>query len=246
MDVEQLRRLVSDSSRIVFFGGAGTSTESGIPDFRSQNGLFRTRQGTEHPPERMLSRDFFMEHTEEFYRFYTEKMIHRDAKPNAGHMALARLEASGKLSALITQNIDGLHQLAGNRKVLELHGSVHRNYCMACGSFYTLDEWLILGKAVPKCGKCGGLIKPDVVLYQEPLDERVFSDAESAISEADMLIVAGTSLSVYPAAGLIRHFKGDRLLMINKSATNLDVRADYAVYDSFSDVMEKVVGSAGA
>ncbi|MDF2719319.1 MAG: npdA [Paenibacillus sp.] len=245
MDVEQLRRLVSDSSRIVFFGGAGTSTESGIPDFRSQNGLFRTRRGTEHPPERMLSRDFFMEHTEEFYRFYMEKMIHRNAKPNAGHLALAGLEASGKLRALITQNIDGLHQLAGNRKVLELHGSVHRNYCMACGAFYSLDEWLGLGEAVPKCGKCRGLIKPDVVLYQEPLDERVFSDAEAAISEADMLIVAGTSLSVYPAAGLIRHYKGDRLLLINKSPTNLDVHADYAVHDSFSDVMSGLVEYTG-
>ncbi|MDF2714874.1 MAG: npdA [Paenibacillus sp.] len=240
MDLQHLRHIVSTSSRIVFFGGAGTSTESGIPDFRSHNGLFRTLQGTEHPPEEMLSRDFFMGRTEEFYRFYKEKMIHRGAKPNPGHSALAGLEASGKLSALVTQNIDGLHQLAGNRNVLELHGSVHRNHCMECGAFYSLDELLALGETVPKCSKCGGIVKPDVVLYQEPLDERVFARAEEAISEADMLIVAGTSLSVYPAAGLIRYYKGDRLLLINKSTTRYDVNAHYTIHDSFSEVMSRL------
>lgn len=241
MEMERLRRLVAASARIVFFGGAGTSTESGIPDFRSASGLFRTRQGTEHPPEQMLSRDFFREHTEEFYRFYRANMIYPDARPNAGHNALAELEAAGRLSALVTQNIDGLHQLAGSRNVLELHGSVHRNYCTGCGAFYTLDEWLRLPAPVPRCVKCGGVIKPDVVLYQEPLDDKVFAAAEAAIAQADMLIVAGTSLSVYPAAGLVRGYKGDRLLLINKTATRYDIRADYTIHDSFADVMVELI-----
>ncbi|GAA3405970.1 NAD-dependent protein deacylase [Paenibacillus hodogayensis] len=241
MDMEHLKRLVKASSRIVFFGGAGTSTESGIPDFRSHNGLFRTTAGTEHPPEEMLSRDFFRTYPDEFYRFYRDKMIHPQAKPNAGHLALAALEVEGRLTALVTQNIDGLHQLAGSRNVLELHGSVHRNACMDCRASYSLGEWLPLGDPVPRCTVCGGVIKPDVVLYQESLDDRVFQAAERAIADSDMLIVAGTSLSVYPAAGLIRYYKGDRMVLINKSPTPYDGYAQYALYDSFADVMSRLV-----
>ncbi|MEF3304979.1 NAD-dependent protein deacylase [Paenibacillus sp. GYB003] len=242
MDVSQLRRLVSESERIVFFGGAGTSTESGIPDFRSQSGLFKTVRGTEHSPEEMLSHRFFMEHPEEFYRFYREKMIYPDAKPNAGHLALAELERTGKLKAVVTQNIDGLHQKAGSRNVLELHGSVHRNHCMACGAFYALDDWFGSPETVPRCAECGGIVKPDVVLYGEKLDDRVFRAAEEAIADADMLIVAGTSLSVYPANGLIRYYKGDRLVLMNKTATRFDDSADVLVREPFSLVMRELVG----
>lgn len=244
MNFDQLKNIVAESSRIVFFGGAGTSTESGIPDFRSQSGLFRTAQGTEHPPEQMLSRDFFMEHTEEFFKFYKQKMIYPDALPNAGHAALAKLEADGRLKALITQNIDGLHHMAGNRQVLELHGSVHRNSCMGCGAFYSLEQLMKLGEPVPRCSVCNGIVKPDVVLYQEPLDQDVFAKAAEAIAEADMQIVAGTSLNVYPAAGLVRRYEGDRMLLINKSPTRYDSYARYIVQDSFSVVMSKLVASS--
>lgn len=237
METAAIRRLVEESARIVFFGGAGTSTESGIPDFRSQSGLFRTESGMEHPPEEVLSRDFFMTHPAEFYRFYREKLIHPDAVPNDGHKALAGLEAAGKLTALVTQNIDGLHQLAGSRNVLELHGSIHRNYCMQCGAFHSLDAVMKPDRAVPVCDGCGGTIKPDVVLYRERLDDAVFAAAGQAIAEADMLIVAGTSLSVYPAAGLVRHYRGNRLLLINRTATGFDKHADYIVREPFAVVM---------
>ncbi|PYI55486.1 NAD-dependent protein deacylase [Paenibacillus flagellatus] len=241
MDFDTLRRIIGDSPNIVFFGGAGTSTESGIPDFRSNAGLFRTMAGSEHPPEEMLSRTFFDNHPAEFYRFYKTHMLHPGAKPNAGHLALAELEAQGRLKALVTQNIDGLHQAAGSRNVLELHGSVHRNGCMACGAFYTLDELLALEGPVPRCVRCQGIVKPDVVLYEEPLDDDVFAKAAQAIAEADVLIVAGTSLSVYPAAGLLRHYGGDRLLLINKSPTKYDGYARYIIPDSFALVMDRLV-----
>lgn len=238
MDMGELRDRVRGSRSIVFFGGAGTSTESGIPDFRSASGLFRTTHGTAHPPEVMLSRDFFDRYPAEFYRFYKEKMIHREALPNDGHKALAALEAAGKLKALLTQNIDGLHQLAGSRNVLELHGSVLRNYCTVCERPYSLDELLVIEGPVPLCESCKGTIKPDVVLYQEPLNTDIFNRAEEAVTQADMLIVAGTSLSVYPAAGLIRYFSGRTLLLINKSETKYDSFATHVIQDSFSTVMK--------
>lgn len=237
MDVEALKRLAADSDRIVFFGGAGTSTESGIPDFRSQSGLFQTLRGTEHAPEEMLSHTFFMKHPEEFYRFYREKMIYPAALPNAGHRVLARLEAEGRLKAVITQNIDGLHQAAGSRHVLELHGSIHRNYCMTCGAFYALEDWYHTEPLVPVCKMCSSMIKPDVVLYEEKLNDRIFREAQEAIAEADLFIVAGTSLSVYPANGLLRYYRGDKLMLINKSPTPFDGSAHYLIPDSFSSVM---------
>jgi NAD-dependent deacetylase len=240
-DFEQLRKWVEASKRIVFFGGAGTSTESGIPDFRSQNGLFTTQQGAAHPPERMLSRTFFDAFPDEFYRFYKQKMIYPQAQPNAGHLALARLESAGRLSALITQNIDGLHQLAGSGSVLELHGSVHRNRCMACGAFYSLEAMLAIDQLVPRCPACQGVIKPEVVLYEEPLDNEVFTRAADAVAEADMMIVAGTSLNVYPAAGLVRRYAGDKLVLINKSATKYDSYANCLMTDSFADVMGRLL-----
>lgn len=237
MDIIKLKEIVQSSAPIVFFGGAGTSTESGIPDFRSANGLFRTGHGREHPPEEVLSRDFFHTQTAEFYRFYTSQMIHKDAQPNAAHRALATLETQGRLKAVITQNIDGLHQAAGSQNVLELHGSVHRNYCMVCEAYYPLDHILASPEPIPRCTKCGGIVKPDVVLYQEQLDTQTFADAADWISAAEMLIVAGTSLSVYPAAGLIQHYKGDRLLLINKSPTPYDGYANYMINDSIGKVL---------
>ncbi|WP_127579143.1 NAD-dependent protein deacylase [Paenibacillus koleovorans] len=241
--MQQAKEAVAASRRIVFFGGAGTSTESGIPDFRSHNGLFRTQQGTEHPPEEMLSRDFFMAYPEEFYRFYVSHMIHKDARPNAAHLALAELERQGRLAAVVTQNIDGLHQLAGSRRVLELHGSVHRNSCMVCGARYSLGTVIQAGEAgiVPRCETCKGIVKPDVVLYQESLDHELLDEAVRQIAEADMLLVAGTSLSVYPAAGLITHYRGDRLLLINKSPTRYDSYANWIIPDSIGKVMTFLV-----
>jgi NAD-dependent deacetylase len=239
MDLADLRTILQNSSSIVFFGGAGTSTESGIADFRSVNGLFQTKLGTEHPPEEILSHDFFMRNTDEFYRFYKSKMIHKDAKPNTAHLSLAALEAQGKLKAVITQNIDGLHQQAGSQNVLELHGSIHRNYCMVCETFHSLDH-IIESDRVPRCTKCKGMVKPDVVLYQESLNNQMLADAAEWIANADMLIVAGTSLSVYPAAGLIQHYRGDRLLLINKSVTKYDSYANYIIHDSIGKVLERL------
>lgn len=215
---EQLEKFIEQSSKIVFFGGAGVSTESGIPDFRSVDGLYN--QTYDYPPETILSHTFFMENTQEFYRFYRDKLIVDDVKPNKAHYRLAELEKEGKLTAIVTQNIDGLHYSAGSKNVLELHGSVLRNYCMDCGNFYGIDA-IKNCDGVPRCS-CGGIIKPDVVLYEEALDEKIVNDSIKAISEADLLIIGGTSLTVYPAAGLLRYYRGDKIVVINKTPTPAD------------------------
>lgn len=225
---EQLREWIDGSDNIVFFGGAGVSTESNIPDFRSVDGLYN--QKYDYPPETILSHHFFIENTPEFYRFYREKMLIPDAKPNDAHKALANLEKQGKLKAVITQNIDGLHQKAGSKEVLELHGSVLRNYCMQCRKFYPLDE-IIAQEGVPACS-CGGTIKPDVVLYEEGLDSNVMERAVSYIREADVFIIGGTSLAVYPAAGLIDYYRGHKLVLINKSKTSRNAHADLEINDA--------------
>ena len=212
-DVSKLKEWVDASDNIVFFGGAGVSTESGIPDFRSTDGLYS--QQYDYPPETILSHTFFMQHTGEFYRFYRNKMLHPDAKPNAAHRKLAEWEAAGKLKAIITQNVDGLHRQAGSRNVLELHGSADRNYCQKCGAFYGLEA-ITGSEGVPRCD-CGGIIKPDVVLYEEGLDGDVLDRAVTAIAQADVLIIGGTSLTVYPAAGLVRYYRGNKLVVINKT-----------------------------
>jgi NAD-dependent deacetylase len=234
--VEVLRKWVDECGNIVFFGGAGVSTESGIPDFRSVDGLYN--QKYKYPPETILSYSFFIRNQAEFYEFYRDKMIFPDAEPNITHKKLAQLEAEGKLQAVITQNIDGLHQKAGSKKVLELHGSVLRNYCMRCGKAYGVDK-VIEAEGVPMCG-CGGVIKPDVVLYEEGLDQDVLSEAVRFISEAEILIVGGTSLSVYPAAGLVRYYKGDRLVLINRSPTPYDKYADLLLQCGLGEVFSKL------
>lgn len=239
--IEELQKMIDESSKIVFFGGAGVSTESGIPDFRSQDGLYR--QQWKYPPETIISRSFFDADPKEFYRFYREKLIIKDAEPNITHLKLAELEAHGKLTAVVTQNIDGLHQKAGSKKVFELHGSTLRNYCTKCGRFY--DENFILESkdspdGLPHCTKCSGLVKPDVVLYEEGLDDKVVDGAIQAICEADMLIIGGTSLVVYPAAGFIRYFKGKNLVMINKSETQADSMADLVLHKSLGSVFEQL------
>ena len=226
-------RIIEDSDNIVFFGGAGVSTESGIPDFRSVDGLYN--QKYKYPPETIISHSFYRRNPEEFYRFYKDKMIFADAKPNKAHIKLAELEKQGKLKAVITQNIDGLHQMAGSRNVIELHGSVHRNYCEKCHAFYDLD-YIVNSDGVPKCEKCGGTVKPDVVLYEEALDEDNMSRALQYISEADTMIIGGTSLVVYPAAGLIRYFRGRKLVVINMSPTQSDSNADLLIADKIGDV----------
>ena len=231
--IETLKQWVMDSDNIVFFGGAGVSTESGIPDFRSVDGLYN--QKYDYPPETILSHSFYMRKKEEFYRFYRDKMLCLDAKPNAAHKKLAELEAAGKLKAVVTQNIDGLHQMAGSKNVLELHGSIHRNYCMRCGKFFDA-AYVKNSEGAPKCDECGGLIKPDVVLYEEGLDENVISKTIHYISQADVLIIGGTSLVVYPAAGLIDYFKGSHLILINKSATQRDSQADLVINDKIGEV----------
>ena len=234
--VEKLQRMVDESSRIVFFGGAGVSTESGIPDFRSEDGLYR--QSYRYPPEAMLSHSFYEDHTEEFFRFYRDKMLYLDAEPNAAHRKLAELERAGKLSAVVTQNIDGLHQKAGSRNVFELHGSVLRNFCVRCGKPYSA-EFIWDGSGVPRC-ECGGVIKPDVVLYEEGLDQDVILGAVDAIRRADMLIIGGTSLVVYPAAGLVDYYRGKRLVVINKSATSQDSAADLVIQESIGEVLGSI------
>jgi NAD-dependent deacetylase len=237
--IETLKRIIGASGNIVFFGGAGVSTESGIPDFRSAGGLFSERVGR-LSPEEILSHTFFMNHTEDFYEFYRSKMIYRDAKPNDAHLALARLEQAGKLRAVITQNIDGLHQQAGSREVLELHGSVHRNCCMNCGRFFGLDH-VLATDGVPKCDGCGGIVKPDVVLYEEPLDMSILEKSRRYIEQADVLIVAGTSLRVYPAAGLIQYFGGSHLVLINKSPTPYDHAATLVINDNIGKTLRQAV-----
>lgn len=223
--VPELEEMIERSGAIVFFGGAGVSTESGIPDFRGVDGLYR--QKYKYPPEQMLSHTFFMRHTAEFFDFYRDKMLNLQAQPNAAHRRLAELERQGKLSAVVTQNIDGLHQAAGSRNVLELHGSVLRNYCMDCGKSYDVG-YILESSGVPRCS-CGGIVKPDVVLYEEGLNQAVIEAALDAIASADMLIVGGTSLTVYPAASLVDYYRGDRLVLINKGATSMDGKADLVI-----------------
>ena len=236
--VEQLKQWIKESENIVFFGGAGVSTESGIPDFRSQDGLYH--QQYDYPPEQILSHTFFMKKPEEFFRFYHNKMIAADAKPNKAHLALAKLEREGKLKAVITQNIDGLHQDAGSREVLELHGSVRRNHCMRCGKFYGL-ETIQAQAGVPRCS-CGGMIKPDVVPYEEALDMDTLNKAVAYISQADVLIVGGTSLTVYPAAGLVDYYRGEKLVLINRDATPLDGSAGLVINGKIGEVLSQACG----
>ncbi len=235
-ETAQLQKMIDESSRIVFFGGAGVSTESGIPDFRSADGIYH--QQYKYSPEQVVSHTFFMRYPEAFYEFYKEKMMALDAKPNPAHMKLAELEKAGKLTAVVTQNIDGLHQAAGSRNVYELHGSIHRNYCMKCGKFYDA-EYVKNYDGVPRC-ECGGMIKPDVVLYEESLDQNTIQEAVRAISQADMLIIGGTSLVVYPAAGFIDYFRGKYLAVINKSETARSVRADLTIAAPIGEVMSKI------
>lgn len=234
--IKQLQEIIDSHDNIVFFGGAGVSTESGIPDFRSQDGLYH--QQYDYPPETILSHTFFINKPEEFYRFYRAKMLCDTAKPNAAHKKLAELERAGKLKAVITQNIDNLHQMAGSKKVLELHGSVYRNYCMKCGKFYDFS-YIKNSAGIPRC-QCGGMVKPDVVLYEEGLDNQILSDSVRAISKAQVLIIGGTSLAVYPAASLIDYFRGDCLVVINKAATPRDRNADLLIKDPIGQVFSNI------
>lgn len=232
-----LKELIDTHQNIVFFGGAGVSTESGIPDFRSVDGLYN--EIYDYPPETIISHSFFVKNPKEFFRFYKNKMIYPNAAPNVTHKALAHLEQQGKVKAVVTQNIDGLHQMAGSKCVYELHGSVHRNYCMNCGKFFGLDA-VLKADGVPKCS-CGGTIKPDVVLYEEGLDGQTVSGAIAAIQNADLLVVGGTSLTVYPAAGMIDYFRGDKLILINKTVTPFDSRADIVINESLGSVFKEIL-----
>lgn len=234
--LKQLQELIDNSKSIVFFGGAGVSTESGIPDFRSVDGLYN--QKYDYPPEQILSHTFFERSTEEFYRFYRDKMLCLDKKPNKAHLKLAELEKAGKLSAVVTQNIDGLHQAAGSKNVLELHGSVLRNYCRKCGKFYSAEH-IKASSGVPHC-ECGGVIKPDVVLYEEGLDDKTVNSAINAISRADALIIAGTSLTVYPAAGFVRFFGGNGIVLINRDETPFDSQADLIYRQNVGELLDKI------
>ena len=238
-NIEEIVEVIKKSDNVVFFGGAGVSTESGIPDFRSVDGLYN--QKYDYPPETILSHTFYRRKTAEFYRFYRDKMILKGAKPNVIHLSLAKLEKEGKVKAVITQNIDGLHQMAGSKEVLELHGSVHRNYCEECGKFFDAD-YILESKDVPRCdvAGCGGGVKPDVVLYEEGLDDETIRKSIEYIRNADVLIVGGTSLAVYPAAGLIDYYRGNKLILINKSATPRDSVADYIYQGSLSDIFSKL------
>lgn len=232
---QELKQRVLASNKVVFFGGAGVSTESGIPDFRSSNGLWN--ENYRYPPEQVVSHSFFMAHPREFYDFYRSKMLFPNAKPNKAHLQLAKLEQMGHVKAVITQNIDGLHQAAGSRNILELHGSVHRNFCMDCGARYSL-EFIVNSEGVPTCERCGGTVRPDVVLYEEPLNENVIRAAIGAIRSADMLICAGTSLAVYPAAGFLEYFQGATLAVINLSPTSLDKKADILLSAKVGEVFD--------
>lgn len=236
-NVDKFVDMVQHSDNIVFFGGAGVSTESGIPDFRSVDGLYN--QKYKYPPETILSHSFYVSQPEEFYRFYRDKMLCLDAQPNAAHIKLAELEKAGKLKAIVTQNIDGLHQKAGSKNVLELHGSVHRNFCQRCHKFFDA-EYMLHSDGVPKCDACGGPIKPDVVLYEEGLDNDVIEQSLYYISHADMLIIGGTSLVVYPAAGLVRYYGGHKLVLINKSATDMDKSADLVINEPIGEVFSRI------
>lgn len=239
MDMEKiakLREMIEKSNRIVFFGGAGVSTESNIPDFRSADGLYQEKY--HYPPEQVVSHTFFVQKPELFYDFYKSKMMYLDAKPNKAHLKLAELEAQGKLTAVITQNIDGLHQMAGSKNVLELHGSIHRNYCQKCGKFYDA-KYVKESPGIPTC-ECGGIIKPDVVLYEEGLDNTIINQSIQAIHEADMLIIGGTSLVVYPAASFVDYFRGDQLVVLNKSTTSRDAYADLCIQEPIGEVLGAV------
>ncbi len=243
MYIEKLKRLIESSSNIVFFGGAGVSTESNIPDFRSEDGIYRTISKYGNSPEVILSHSFFVNNTEKFYDYYKNNMIYKSAKPNKAHLALAGLERQGRLKAVVTQNIDGLHQAAGNRNVLELHGSVHRNFCTGCGKSFDLEYIINSPNIVPLCDMCGKIVKPDVVLYEESLNMDTMSKAVSFISKADVFIVGGTSLAVYPAAGLIDYYRGSKLVLINKSATPYDRKADLIINDSIGKVLSEAAAN---
>ena len=240
MSVQELTDILRNSQKIVFFGGAGVSTASGIPDFRSANGLWNQKYKRNLSPEEMVSRSFFERDPEDFFAFYKDKLIYPEAKPNACHYALAKLEKMGKLRAVVTQNIDGLHQMAGNTNVFELHGSVLRNFCTRCHAFYDVD-FILKSEGVPRCPKCGSIVKPDVVLYEEMLDDEVIDGAVKAIAGADTLIIGGTSLIVYPAAGFVRYFRGNKLVVINKSDTQADEYADLVIHDDIATVMDQAV-----
>ena len=235
-EIARLKEIIDKSNNIVFFGGAGVSTESGIPDFRSQDGLYN--QKYKYPPEQIVSHSFYEQRPKEFFDFYKDRMIYKNARPNKAHIKLAELESQGKLKAIITQNIDGLHQAAGSKKVLELHGSVLRNYCERCHKFYDVD-YVLKAPGIPLC-ECGGRIKPDVVLYEEGLNQNTLSEAVSYISRADVLIIGGTSLAVYPAAGLIDYYEGNKLIVINKSATPRDRQADLLIQGSIGDILGSI------
>ena len=237
-EIEQLQSMIDESNRIVFFGGAGVSTESNIPDFRSATGIYH--QKYKYSPEQVVSHSFFMKYPEAFYEFYKEKMMILDAKPNAAHLKLAELEQAGKLQAVVTQNIDGLHQAAGSRRVLELHGSVHRNFCQKCGKQFDAEYILHTETKVPLCDVCGGRIKPDVVLYEEGLNQQTLEDAVYYISHADVLIIGGTSLAVYPAAGLIDYYKGNKLVVINKAPTSRDAMADLVISGPIGEILSQI------
>lgn len=240
MSLQQVKTIIKESDNIVFLGGAGVSTESGIPDFRSASGLYETGTIGQFAPEEILSHQFFMNHPLEFYQYYLKYIVHTEAAPNMAHRALAELERAGKLKAVITQNIDGLHQQAGSQNVLELHGSIHRNYCMACARFHPLDAIIEQQGQVPRCA-CGGIIKPDVVLYQEGLDDEVLRKSIQHIAEADVFIIGGTSLKVYPAAGLLHYYNGDKLILMNKTPTPYDSKANYVIQDSIGKVMQSLL-----
>ena len=235
--IRELQKIIDEHDNIVFFGGAGVSTESGIPDFRSVDGLYNMKY--KYPPETMLSHTFFVRHTEDFFDFYRDKVLALNAKPNAAHLKLAELEKAGKLKAVITQNIDGLHQAAGSRVVYELHGSIHRNYCVRCHTFHD-GRYIAMTKGVPKCDRCGGVMKPDVVLYEEGLDDDVVSGAIRAIAAAQVIIVGGTSLVVYPAAGLLRYFHGDKIVLINKGETSISHSADLVITEPIGQVLSQI------
>lgn len=239
--IKKLTQILKESNNIVFFGGAGVSTASGIPDFRSSNGLWNEKLKINFTPEQLVSHTFFMKYPEEFFKFYKDKLIYQDAKPNNAHKALAKLEEIGKLKAVVTQNIDGLHQMTGSKTVYELHGSVHRNYCTKCHKFFDLDSMLALDGNIPHCDKCGGVVKPDVVLYEEGLDNSTIEGAIRAISSADLLIIGGTSLVVYPAASFINYYRGKDMVLINKSSTGYDNEASLVINDAIGEVLKEAV-----
>ena len=240
MTIEKFKSIIDNSNNIIFFGGAGVSTESNIPDFRSNTGLYTTSDNKKYSPEYMLSHTFFKQHTDEFYEFYKTKMVYKSAKPNEAHLALAELERRGKLKAIITQNIDGLHQEAGSKNVLELHGSIHRNYCTDCNKYFSLD-YILQSNSIPLCDECNGIVKPDVVLYEEGLDNDIVNRALDYITNADVLIIGGTSLSVYPAASLVEYYRGNKLILINKSQTHFDKRALISFNSSIGKVLNSVL-----